>query len=139
MRVGSGEGWRLEEDPARHPFVVLIGGGPAQGGGWAAELTASEARALRVGVQRLVEQHASLADTLMAEEAIELELEAPVAGGGVLWLALEGDRCDWRLRFVLTPAAPLRAIEGGWDAAASGPLAAALRTLTLPDPAGERD
>jgi hypothetical protein len=42
MQVHEGEGWRLLVDPAHHPFVVLSGGA-----GWAAELTASEARALQ--------------------------------------------------------------------------------------------
>ena len=132
MQVAAGEGWRLEHDPARHPFVVLIGGGSDRGGGWAAELTAAEGLALQSAVSRLREQHAALASGLMEEESIELELEAPCEGG-VLWLSLEGDRRCWRLRFVLTPAAPMRALEGSWDDGASGPLAAALATLGLGD------
>lgn len=130
MQVGKGEGWRLEHDPARHPFVVLIGGGSPDGAGWAAELTAGEALALRAGVARLLAQHQALAAELMEEEALDLELEAP-CGQGVLWLALAGDRRRWQLRFVLTQAAPARGLEGAWDAEASGPLAAALLALPL--------
>lgn len=130
MQVSSGEGWRLEHDPARHPFVVLIGAGSAAGVGWAAELTAAEAAALRGGVARLLDQHAALVPQLMEEEAIALELEVPCATG-TLWLELEGDRRRWRLRFVLAAAAPARSLEGGWDAEAAAALAAALLTLPL--------
>lgn len=130
MRVQEGEGWRLVVDPARDPFAVLIGGE-----GWAAELTVAEARALAGGVARLERQHRELVPTLMAEEAISLELEMelePQAGpagpgaGDVVWVALEGDRDRWSLRFVLTPRPGRRAFEGSWTVAASPPLAAAL-------------
>ncbi|HYP04230.1 MAG TPA: DUF1818 family protein [Cyanobium sp.] len=122
MQVQEGEGWRLVVDPAREPFAVLIGGNC-----WAAELTSSEARTLSRGVARLVQQHRDLAGSLMAEERLGLELEMELeAAAGVLWLALEGDRDRWSLRFVLTPGPAQRALEGSWSAAASLPLAAAL-------------
>jgi hypothetical protein len=130
VQVQEGEGWRLVVDPSRQPFAVLIGGE-----GWAAELTGSEARALSRGVARLVQQHRELAGSLLAEEMlgleleVELEAEAEPGGGaaaGVLWLALEGDRDRWALRFVLTPGPARRALEGSWPAAASLPMAAAL-------------
>ena len=120
MQVQEGEGWRLLVDPARHPFVVLIGGA-----GWAAELTAQEAQSLRQGFGQLVDQHAALADQLMEEESIDLELDL-----GGLWMALEGDRCHWQVRFVLTPEGPQRGLEGGWDASASQAFAAALADLS---------
>ena len=120
MQVQEGEGWRLAVDPSRRPFFVLIGGS-----GWAAEFSAQEAEALRRGVSRLAAQHRQLADTLLAEEAIELDLEIELAGG-CLWLGLEGDRQGWCLRFVLTPAAGQRGLEGGWSAGASAAIAAAL-------------
>ncbi len=129
MQVREGKGWRLEHDPARHPFVVLIGGGLAEGA-WAAEMTAEEAEGLSSAVRRLLEQHASLAPSLMEEEAIALELETPCAEG-ILWVGLEGDRQRWSLRFMLSPSAAVRAIEGGWDRGASAALAAALATLGL--------
>jgi hypothetical protein len=133
MEVREGEGWRLVHDPGRSPFCVLIGGGEPRQGAWAAELTAVEAGALRDGVQRLAAQHQVLEDQLMEEEAIDLELETTWEGGS-LWLALEGDRRQWRLRFVLTPANGHRAVEGSWGAGASRALAAALASL---EPAGE--
>ena len=123
MQVHEGEGWRLLVDPARHPFVVLIGGA-----GWAAELTAGEARALQQGIAQVVAQRAALADQLMAEEAITLELDQ-----GVLWLELEGEGDRWQLRFVLTPEGPQRGLEGSWDPAASRAFAAALAQWALPD------
>jgi hypothetical protein len=99
---------------------VLIGGE-----GWAAELSSEEAAALRHGVGRLLEQHRALVNGLMAEEAISLELEQELSPGA-LWLALEGDRHRWALRFVLTPGPPRRGLEGSWSEAASAPFAAAL-------------
>jgi hypothetical protein len=131
MQVGQGEGWRLEHDPARHPFVVLVGGGSANGGGWAAELTAAEATALRGAVLRLRAEHQALVPLLLEEEAIDLELEVPCGGGGVLWLGLGGERSCWSLRFVLTPGAGQRALEGSWDSTASAALAAALAALAI--------
>ncbi len=125
MQVQEGEGWRLAVDPSRQPFPVLVGGS-----GWAAELTAAEARALGAGVGRLLAQHRTLVDTLLAEEAIELELELVLEPGqGALWLALEGDRSRWGLRFVLTPAGGGRGLEGSWSPEAAAVFAAALEPL----------
>ncbi len=120
MQVREGEGWRLAVDPSRRPFPVLIGGA-----GWAAELSATEARALGRGVATLMAQHRQLLATLMAEEAIELELELELEPGS-LWLALAGDRRHWSLRFVLAPAGERRGLEGGWSGDASAAFAAAL-------------
>ncbi|MEB3321417.1 MAG: DUF1818 family protein [Synechococcaceae cyanobacterium] len=131
MQLQEGEGGRLVVDAARLPFPVLVGGE-----GWASELTLPEARALCAGVARLEEQHRALAETLMPEEAITLELEVdlpaaaegpcPPGEGGSLWLELEGDRQRWALRFVLTPGPGSRAVEGSWTPAASRSLAAVL-------------
>lgn len=115
----EGEGWRLGFDPLRQPFSVLIGGA-----GWAAELTGSEAAGLRDGLARLVAQHAQLSDQLMAEEAIELELES-----GPWWMALEGDRRAWSLRLVLSPEPGQRALELSWGTVASAALAQAVFAL----------
>jgi len=115
----EGEGWRLAWDAGRQPFSVLIGGD-----GWAAELSLSEAEALRDGVSLLAAQHADLVDQLMAEEAISLELERQT-----WWIGLEGDRAGWALRVVLTPGPGQRAVEGCWSMAASRPFMAALQQL----------
>jgi hypothetical protein len=125
VQVLEGQGWRLAVDPSRRPFSVLVGGS-----GWAAELTVAEARALGEGVGRLLAQHRALVETLMAEEAIELELELELTSGeGALWLALEGDRQRWSLRFLLTPAAGGRGLEGSWPPEAAAVFAAALEPL----------
>jgi hypothetical protein len=116
MQVQEGEGWRWLVDPGRHPFAVLIGGQD-----WAVELTADEAQGLQEGLVHLVQEHHGLVDQLMAEETISLELER-----GPLWMALEGGREVWQLRFVLTPASRSRAVEGGWRPEASVALVAAL-------------
>ena len=136
MEVREGSGWRLVVDPDHQPFVVLIGGGDAEAGAWAAELTLAEALALRRGVGTLVEQHRALVSSLMDEEAIELAMEL-ACDGGELWLCLEGDRNRWCLRFVLTPAPGQRGVEGSWGGEASMALAAALQTFTPAEPGGE--
>lgn len=120
MHVHDAEGWRLVRDPARQPFSVLLGGE-----GWAAEFRPEEAEALAHGLQRLQGQHQALLGSLMAEEAISLELEVAV-GAGSLWLELEGDRQQWGLRFVLSPDDGQRAVEGSWTPEASTALLAAL-------------
>jgi len=129
MEVREGSGWRLVIDSDRQPFSVLIGGGDAAAGAWAAELTLVEALTLLRGMETLLEQHRALVDTLMAEEAIELAMELACEGGD-LWLCLEGDRNRWCLRFVLTPAPGRRGVEGSWGGEASVALAAALQTCT---------
>lgn len=132
MQVQEGEGWRLEHDPDRQPFSVLIGGRD-----WAAELTAAELEALRLGVATLVGQQAAMVAELMAEEALTLEYEQALPSqASDLWLALEGDRQQWCLRFVLRASPGQRSLEGGWPASASAALAAALSQMgpTAADP-----
>jgi hypothetical protein len=119
--TAEGEGWRLAWEADRQPFAVLIGGAD-----WATELTAAEALGLRAAVATLLEQHAAIADRLMAEEAIGLELEREG-----WWLGLEGDQLSWCLSFVLSPGSAGRAVEGGWGPAASAAFAAALARLPL--------
>jgi hypothetical protein len=129
VEIDEGHGWRLVVDPSRLPYIALIGGD-----GWASELTGAELHALQQAAARLTAQHRALLDTLMAEEAIDIELELPIGdpladGGGSLWLGLRGDRCGWSLQLVLTPEPGSRGIEGGWSAAASEAFAAALERL----------
>ena len=127
MEVSQGEGWRLVVDLARHPYIALIGGSD-----WAVELTRDELDILWRATGRLRLQHAALSDQLMAEESLELDLELQLEAaepGGSFWMALEGDHQHWRLRFVLSPGAGARAVEGGWSVAASAPFAAALEGL----------
>lgn len=109
----------------RQPFPLLVGGRH-----WAAELTLDEAQVFQAAVAKLVEQHAGLADQLMAEEALSLEMETPLAGG-LLWLTLEGDRSQWCLGFVLTPEPGLRGLEGHWEAGSTAAFVAALGSLCL--------
>ena len=129
MEIGEGQGWRLVVDPSRIPYAALIGGE-----GWASELTGPELLALQQATKRLTDQHRALEDSLMAEEAIDIELELPIGdpragGAGSLWLGLRGDRCGWSLHLVLTPETGSRGFEGGWSAAASEAFAAALERL----------
>jgi hypothetical protein len=119
LHVQEGPGWRLCLDPGRGSFPVLIGGD-----GWAVELQLEEARALAQGCCQLVDELAVLADRLMPEEKLTLELER-----GLLWLELEGPVQAWRLRFVLTPGPGVRAVEACWSEAASPAVVAALRQI----------
>jgi len=126
VQVQEGEGWRLVHDQDRQPFCVLIGGQ-----GWAAELTGPEAEALRAGVALLVDQQAAMVAELMAEEALSLEFErelSPAPAG--IWLALEGNRLAWSLRFVLRAASGQRSLEASWSAPASVAMAAALSQMS---------
>ncbi|MCT0225688.1 DUF1818 family protein [Synechococcus sp. CS-1328] len=122
MRVEDAQGWRLVFEAARHPFVLLVGATD-----WAAELRAQEALALLQGIATLTAQHGALTDQLLDEEAIELEWER-----GPLWMALEGDRTQWSLRFVLSPDDGQRGLEGAWSAGAAAAFAAALVPLEAP-------
>jgi hypothetical protein len=134
VEICEGQGWRLVVDPSRTPYTALIGGE-----GWASELTGVELLTLQQATGRLIAQHGDLAGTLMAEEAIDIELELPIGdpradAGGSLWLGLRGDRRGWSLQLVLSPEPGSRGIEGGWNPAASAAFAAALERLS---PAGQ--
>ena len=139
MLEREGQGWRLAWDPQRDPFPLLIGGE-----GWASELTAAEGQALCRALDRVGRQHRELADTLMEEETICLEFtgSVPAAANGAageLWLALEGDRQDWSLRFVLQPGLGQRGLEGFWPKGAAAAFSRACATLAgAADSAEER-
>ena len=98
---------------------MLIGGD-----GWAAELSEAEAFGLRDGLRDLIDQHRQLIDQLMAEEAVELELEREG-----WWICLDGDRQGWSLRVMLSPELGQRAIEGSWTREAASGFSAALSQL----------
>ena len=108
----------MARDPTRAPHPILIGGE-----GWAFELTEAEWVALADLVLTLECQHRALADQLMAEEAIELELDRRL-----WWGCLQGDRASWGLSVVLTPELG-RGAEGHWPSPASAAMVAAMRTL----------
>ena len=100
---------------------------------WAAELTPAELSLFQQGLALLQRQWLECSAWLMPEETLELEHDC-----GPLWLQLRGTASShWTLRFVLSPAAGsvqqgFRGLEGSWDAATSGALAAALEDLVLP-------
>ena len=75
MILQEGPGWRLARDPSRGEFSILVGGE-----GWAFELTETEWKDFVGLLSTLESQHCALKDQLMAEEAIELELDR-----GVWW------------------------------------------------------
>lgn len=129
MLEREGQGWRLAWDPQREPFPLLIGGED-----WASELTAAEGQALWRALTCVSAQHRDLVDTLMEEETITLEFTSPLSSAlkgaaGELWLALEGDRRDWSLRFVLQPAPGQRGLEGFWGKGAAAAFARACAVL----------
>ena len=118
MILQEGPGWRLARDLSRDEFKFLVGGE-----GWAFELTELEWRDFADLLSTLESQHCGLKDQLMAEEAIELELDR-----GVWWGCLAGNRQNWSLAIVLTPEKG-RGVEGFWPAPAAAALVAAVRTL----------
>jgi hypothetical protein len=88
------------------------------------ELTAAEGQVLQRALEMVSRQHQELADTLMEEESICLEFHGSVpasdaANEGTLWVALDGDRHSWMLRFVLQPPSGQRAVEGSWTVGAA--------------------
>lgn len=133
MQVKEGQGWRLAVEPERDPWPVLLGGKR-----WAVEFTRTEAGLLRRCALQLVGQLEEIADQLMEEEAITLEVETPCPPGS-LWVELEGKRDRWQLRFVLSPGVVRRGCEGGWSAAASAAVVAALRNWEGLEPQGAVD
>ena len=114
----EGPGWRLVQDLSRGPFCVLVGGHD-----WAFELTLEEWDALSDVVLTLVDQHRALADQLMDEESIELELDR-----SPWWGCLDGTREAWGLSVVLTASAS-RSVEATWRSPAAQAMAAAMQTL----------
>ena len=93
------------------------------GEGWAFELTSPEWKEFVDLHSTLEAQHSALKDKLMAEEAIELELDRGVWCG-----CLAGDCQSWSLAIVLTPEEG-RGVEGFWPAPTAAALVAAVRTL----------
>ena len=118
MILQEGPGWRLAQDLSRGEFSILVGGE-----GWAFELTEPEWKDFVGLLSTLESQHCALKDQLMAEEAIELELDR-----GVWWGCLAGDCQSWSLAIVLTPQKG-RGVEGFWPASTAAAVAAAVRTL----------
>ena len=114
----EGPGWRLALDSSRQHFSALIGGE-----GWAFELTEKEWQGLVALLLVLTEQHQALQSQLMAEEAIELEMER-----GLWWGCLEGDRIQWSLGVVLQGTLGCRGLEAHWPAPAAQAFVAAMRT-----------
>ena len=114
----EGPGWRLALDCDRSDFSVLIGGE-----GWAFELTEKEWHGLVTLLSELIRQHHSLQDQLMAEEAIELEMECQG-----WWGFLVGDRQSWSLQVVLQGYQGSRGVEGHWPAPAAQAFTTAMRT-----------
>jgi hypothetical protein len=123
LQVQQGAGWRFGLDSVRDPYVVLIGGE-----GWATELRADEAAALRQAAQRLHAQWLALRDQLMPEEQISLDTEC-----GPIWVELDGSARAVALRFVLQPALGERAVEGRWTEAATEVLLVVLAQAPLPE------
>lgn len=130
MLERESEGWRLAWDGQRDPFPLLIGGED-----WASELTAAEGHALLKAMEALREQHSELTSSLMEEETICLEFEGSTGEqGGDLWVALEGNRQHWTLRFVLQPGPGKRGLEAGWSREAAAVFLQAYSDLLHSEP-----
>ena len=114
----EGPGWRLARDPSRPVFPALIGGDH-----WAFELTEKEWQGLVALLSALTDQHQALQDQLLAEEAIELEMES-----GAWWGCLEGDRERWSVRLVLQGSEVARGLEAHWPAPAAQAFVLAMRS-----------
>jgi hypothetical protein len=86
-------------------------------------------------MEALREEHRKLTSSLMEEETICLEFQGSTGEqGGDLWVALEGDRQDWTLRFVLQPGPGKRGLEAGWSREATAGFLQAFSALLHSEP-----
>ncbi len=116
----EGPGWRLARDTSRSIFPYLIGGE-----NWAIELTKDEWEIFFNLINDLIDHHKQLADQLMPEEQIFIELERDP-----WWAALDGDRNYWKLQIVLSSKySANRGVEAEWPIPAAQAMATAMRTM----------
>lgn len=114
----SGQGWRLGWNPDGNVYQGLVGTDQ-----WAIELTEAEFKDFARLVRQLQEAIAQIAEELMTEEKIALEVESEL-----IWLEAEGYPHCYSLHLILQQG---RRAEGTWSAEVVSPLLEALETLTI--------
>ena len=98
------ESWRLDKDLKKGKFCFLIGVN-----NWAIELQKSEFHSLYNSLQKLNKQLLEIANDLMEEELITLEIEQ------LPWyIQLEGKKEAWSLRLVFESQEQTRSFEMYW-------------------------
>ena len=98
------ESWRLDKDLKKGKFCFLIGVN-----NWAIELQKSEFHSLYNLLQKLNKQLLEIANDLMEEELITLEIEQ------LPWyIQLEGKKEAWSLRLVFESQEQTRSFEMYW-------------------------
>ena len=96
--------WRLSKNLEKGKFCFLIGVN-----NWAIELQKSEFSLLYTSLLRINKQLLEIADELMDEEFINLELEQ------LPWyVELEGKKNEWNLRLVFESQEQTRSFEMYW-------------------------
>ncbi len=114
----EGPGWRFAEDSLRDKFSFLIGGD-----GWAFELTTDEFFRLSKIIFKLLDEHQQIANQLMREESISLEMESTP-----WWVGLSGDKDSWSLRIILQyPASEERGFEASWPSSSARQMVEQMR------------
>ena len=104
MSIKDEENWRLIRNPDKGKFCFLISINK-----WSIELQDHEFVSLFKLLDELVDQLLTLANQLMEEELINLELE------NLPWYAeLEGTKFEWSLRFVFESTQETRSFEMYW-------------------------
>ncbi len=118
QQIKQGKGWRVGWNSDAPIYQGLIGTDD-----WAIELTTTEIKELQRLLSQLIESLSAIADQLMAEEKIVVELESDI-----LWLEVEGYIDNYAFSLILHNH---RRCEAHWPASAVPPLVQAIQTLQV--------
>ncbi len=120
MILYEGPGWRLQRDPSRLKYSVLLGGED-----WTIELSTYEWNCLCIVVFRLIDQLQDLKAQLMSEEQIFLEMEKEQ-----WWGSIDGTKEKWSLSLIFSGDGEFnRSFEFGWPATTAQAVTSAMRIM----------
>ena len=118
QKIKQGNGWRVGWNRDVPLYQGLIGTDD-----WAIELTATEMKELQRLLTQLIESLTAIADQLMDEEKIAVEVESDI-----LWLEAEGYVNHYALSLILHQN---RRCEAHWPASAVPSLVQAIQTIEV--------
>ncbi|AAQ00627.1 MULTISPECIES: DUF1818 family protein [Prochlorococcus] len=120
MIHNEGPGWRLQKDPSKQKYSILIGGE-----NWAVELSEKEWDCLCPVVFELIDQYEELQKQLMPEEKIFLEIER-----SPWWACINGTKENWSLKLILSGEdVEGRGLEVFWPVYTASVIVSAMRTM----------
>jgi hypothetical protein len=118
QQIKQGNGWRVGWNRDAPIYQGLIGTDD-----WAIELTATEMKELQRLLTQLIESFTAIADQLMDEEKIAVEVES-----NILWLEAEGYVNHYALSLILNQN---RRCEAHWPASAVPSLVQAIQIIKV--------